>query len=115
MLKTNYSTNKSENAIRPIIVTAVMFFIVLTGIAQNDLSKSFNGIKEIQINTVLGDCKITRSPNPNVSLTLHHTFNDPAFRTSVDQQDSILVIKETFKGRNILQNGTNPKASWTII
>lgn len=67
--------------------------------AQIDLNKSFRGIKKIHVATFLGNCKITKSSSQSVSVVLHHTFNDPRFLTFINQEGSLLVIKETYKGR----------------
>jgi hypothetical protein len=72
------------------------------------VSKSFDGVKKIKMNTASGSCKIKKSTDAKVKVELEYTF-DNRYEPRMDLEGDRLVIKENF------QSGSNSGMSlWTL-
>jgi hypothetical protein len=91
-----------------ILLASVVLFAALTSTAQNNLDKSFTGIKKIKMNIASGDCKIQKGTTSGVSVSLKHSY-DNGFEPTVEQEGDRLIIKENFRNRSM-----NGEARWTL-
>jgi hypothetical protein len=81
----------------------------LTLLAQKEITKTFNGIKRVRINTASGSCVIKKSDTPAVTLQLKYTYDDDDYTAYMVQEGDELVAKEKFH-----RNSSNGSASWTL-
>jgi DUF4097 and DUF4098 domain-containing protein YvlB len=92
-----------------LFLLGLMLAISFMTSGQNKLNKSFSGIKKIRMNTASGDCKIQKSSSTSVTVNLNHTFDDPNYQPTAEQDGDRLVIKETFRGNN-----SSGSSTWTL-
>lgn len=91
------------------LLAGIILIIPFIASAQEQINKSFSGIKRIRMNTASGNCKIQKSASSEVNVKLTHTFNDSGYKPSVQQEGDRLVIKENFNGGN-----HNGNSDWTL-
>ena len=65
--------------------------------AQEKISKSFNGIKEIKLSTGSGDCRVIKSSSRDVAVDLTYTYSDDDYIPVIEQEGDVLVLKDKFK------------------
>ena len=92
-----------------IFLAGIILVIPFISFAQDQINRSFSGIKKIRMNTASGDCKIQKSTNASVTVNLTHTYSDSGYKPSVQQEGDRLVIKENFDRGN-----HNGNSTWTI-
>ena len=81
----------------------------ITLLAQKEITKTFNGIKRIKVNTASGSCVLSKSQNATVTLKLAYTYSDDDYTPSIVQEGDELVVKEKFHDRS-----ANGSADWKL-
>lgn len=77
---------------------------------QKEINKTFKGIKTIRMTTASGDCKITKSADASVAITLRHNYDDTTYDPIFEQTGDRLDVKEEFHSRS----SNNGNASWSL-
>ena len=77
----------------PIIIAILM---PLTLLGQKEITKTFNGIKKIEVTTANGNGVFKKSQNASVTLKLVYTYKDEEYTPSITQDGDELVVKEKF-------------------
>ena len=99
---------KLENTPFKLMVLAALL-LPLTLLAQKEITKTFNGIKRVKVNTASGGCVIQKSQNQTVTLNLKYTYDDDDYSPQISQEGDELVVKEKFSG-----NHANGSDNWTL-
>jgi hypothetical protein len=74
---------------------------ILNSSSNSEITREFTGITAIDISTVSGDCKVIKSDDPEVKLTLtHHYEPDSAFEPIFIENGNLLKVKENMIGSN---------------
>lgn len=100
------NTHNLLTALAPIIIVMLM---PMTLLGQKEITKTFNGIKKVRVNTANGNCLLKKSQNATVTLKLQYTYSDEDYTPSINQEGDVLVVKEKFHN-----NSTNGSADWTL-
>ena len=100
------NTPKSSLVLVPIIIGMLL---PLTLLGQKEITKTFNGIKNIKVTTASGSCVLKKSQNPTVTLKLVYTYDDDDYTPSITQEGDELVVKEKFH-----TNSANGSADWAL-
>jgi hypothetical protein len=96
---------------KTILLSAILVPLFLTGFGQSKkISKTFNDVKSIEIETASGDLKIKRSADASVKLELVYTYDEDDYKPSFDQSGTRLIVSEKFD-RDGNHSGS---ANWTI-
>jgi hypothetical protein len=77
---------------------------------QKTITKSFQGIKEIDLSTASGDCQIVKGGS-NVEVTLVHSYDDDVFEAIFEQDGNTLSLEEKFE-RSSSSHGSS---KWKIV
>ena len=77
---------------------------------EKTINKSFQGIKEIDLNTASGDCQVVKGGN-SVEVTLVYSYDDDVFEAIFEQAGSTLSIEEKFE-RNSSSRGSS---KWKLV
>ena len=91
------------------LITLLALLCVFVAKAQEEISKSFEGVKNISINLASGDCTLKKGTTPTIRVELQYTYDNDEFKPQIEQKGSNLIIKEKFEGQN--HNGWS---KWTI-
>lgn len=92
------------------IALALLFLAgVLTAQGQ-EVSKSFSGIKKINLSTSSGSCTLMKGTSNDVQVKVSYTYSSDSYRPLMDQTGSTLMLKEDFQNKN--SNSGN--SSWTL-
>lgn len=79
-------------------LTLIALVVSIGAIAQSKkINKSFDGIKNIEINTASGDCDLVKSSNTAVAVEVTYSYDDDRFEAILEKDGSTLVLKEKFK------------------
>jgi DUF4097 and DUF4098 domain-containing protein YvlB len=91
----------------------VLMMAVSVGLQAQEktINKSFDGVKEVNINTASGDCRIVKGSGNKVEVTLVHSYDDDVFEAIFEQDGSTLNIKEKF-ARNTSSHGSS---DWKLM
>ena len=76
-----------------ILATTVTFSLS----AQEKISKSFKGIKEIKLSTGSGDCSVVKGKGQDISVDLTYTYDEDNYTPVLEQEGDVLVLKDKFK------------------
>ncbi len=98
---------KNNQYLIPCIILGI-FLIPLTLGAQEEKTKTFNGIKSIRMNTSSGIHKIQKSTNTSVTVLLRHTYK-AGIEHTIEQDGDRLIINETLTDRN-----ARGESSWML-
>lgn len=93
-------------------LAAMALFVPLLALAQNNLDKSFNGIKKIRLSTSSGNCSVSKGSGNSVNVKLNHTYDESTYKPTVEQNGEILTIKEVFKSDD--RRSYSGEANWTL-
>jgi hypothetical protein len=91
-----------------ILLASVVLFTTLASTAQNNLDKSFTGIKKIKMTIASGDCIIKKGASAGVNVSLKHSYSE-GFEPTIEQEGDRLILKETFRNRSM-----SGDATWTL-
>ena len=72
---------------------------VLTAQSQ-EITKSFSGIKKINLSTSSGSCKLVKGSSNDVQVKVSFTYSPNNYHPLMEQDGSTLVLKEDFKNRD---------------
>lgn len=91
-------------------VLAIILLLAHTGVmAQKSVSKSFTGIKKVTMNTASGSCKIRKSSDASVKVSVDFTYDETSYDPQMEQEGDRLVIKENFN-----RNSNSGRSQWTV-
>lgn len=80
-------------------------------IAQSqEISKSFSGIKKINLSTSAGSCRLVKGSSNDVQVKVSYTYSSDNYRPLMEQDGSTLVLKEDFQNRNSYSGNS----SWVL-
>lgn len=99
-----------RNRILASALTFLVGFSPLVAYAQKEVNKTFKDIKSIRITTASGDCKILKSNDASVSVSIRHGYDDRDFEPIMEQSGDRLEITEQFKARNV----SGSQSKWTL-
>ncbi len=89
-------------------LTIAFGLCVMNVFAQSKMTKTFDGVKKINMNTSSGDCKLVKGNGNRVTVDLEHTFGE-SLTPEFNQEGERLNIREIFA------SGTSRGTSrWTI-
>lgn len=93
-------------------IALVLLFLaeVLTAQGQ-EISKSFSGIKKINLSTSSGSCTLAKGNLNEVQVKVSYTYSSENYRPLMAQTGSTLMLKEDFQNRNSYSGNS----SWTLI
>lgn len=91
-----------------LLICFVLAAAPLLTVAQTAVNKSFTGIKRIRMSTASGDCRIQKSADGAVAVSLLYTY-DSGYEPRMEQEGDRLTIKEDFHG-----NHHNGRATWAL-
>lgn len=101
MNKQKHSTMKKITT----LFVALIFAVSL--MAQQQISKSYDVVEELKVNTVSGEIHINRGGN-QIKVDVTHTYDD-CFEYVEEISGNTVKLKEDFHGRNC-----NGSSKWTI-
>jgi len=78
---------------------------------EKKINKSFDGIKEISLNTASGDCHIIKGSGTKVDVSLVYSYSDDVYEAIFEQKGEKLVMKEKFT-KNSTSNGSS---DWKLM
>jgi hypothetical protein len=94
--------------------TSLLLFVLLsTGIFTafgQQVTKTFTGIKKINLSTSSGSCQLVKSSSNEVQVKVTHTFSSDEYKTLMEQEGSTLILKEDFSKRGSYSG----KSSWVL-
>ena len=77
---------------------------------EKTINKSYQGIKEIELNTASGDCELVKGGG-SVEVTLIHSYDDDVFEAIFDQDGSTLSIEEKFRSNS----SSHGSSKWKLV
>jgi len=77
-------------------------FLVQAG----EIKKTFQGVKEVRIKTVSGNCVIEKGSSPEVAVTLTYSYDDEDYEPELEQRGDRLLLTEQFFGRHVTGKST---------
>ncbi len=81
--------------------TLLLLTMMLTSLlSAEEIKKTFEGVKEVRIKTVSGDCFIQKGDSKTVEVVVSHTYSAREFEAEFDQSGSQLLLQEHFLGRH---------------
>jgi hypothetical protein len=83
--------------LKRILLVFAATLISFSLLAQQNINKTFKGVKEIQLTTGSGDCKVVKSNNQEVVVDLTYTYDDENYTPVLELDGDVLVLKEKFK------------------
>ena len=93
---------------KKIIFSLFVLVACYTLAGAQEITKSFEGIKKIELNAASGDIIVQHGSGDDVQVKLVHTY-DEGFRPVMKQQGGTLILKEEF------DRGThNGHSTWTL-
>ncbi len=84
-----------------LVLTLIMIGSIGLQAQEKTINKSFQGIKEIDLNTASGDCQVVKGGN-SVEVTLVHSYDDDVFEAIFEQDGSTLSIGKNSRGIPVL-------------
>jgi len=78
--------------------------------AQETITKTYNGVENINLSTSSGDGIIKKGSGNRVKVTLEYTYDDDSFEPIFEQSGNRLELKEIFE-RN---SRTSGRSTWTL-
>ena len=85
-------------------------FISVAVFGQQTITKIYDGVKDIRLNTSAGDGIIKKGSGNQVKVTLEYTYDDDSFEPIFEQSGSRLELGEEFE-RNFRTSG---RSTWTL-
>jgi hypothetical protein len=90
-------------------IIALFFFLSQTGLAQQKVEKSFEGINSVRLNTASGNCTIRKGSSSMVSVLVEFTYDSDEFEVKMEKSGSRLILEEKFKARSV-----SGSSNWTL-
>ena len=75
-------------------IAAILFSLAVN--ADQSITKTFDGIQTIKLDTSSGDGIVRRSDNDQVTVTLDSTYDEDTFKPIIEQHGKTLRIREKF-------------------
>jgi DUF4097 and DUF4098 domain-containing protein YvlB len=75
-------------------IAAILFNLAVN--ADQSITRTFDGIQNIKLDTSSGDGIVRRSDNDQVTVTLNSTYDEDTFKPIIEQQGKTLRIREKF-------------------
>jgi len=96
-----------------IIILSMFLSIILSSqlFAQKGklFKESYEAKERIKIKLVLGDCKIKKSMDAKILVTVNYTYDDENYEVRVKEKENSLTLQEKFYGGD-----TDGDSEWTI-
>lgn len=92
------------------ILAIILLCAPIALLAQKEISKTFTGVKSIRIQTASGDCKIIKSADASVAVSVRHGYDEREYEPVFEQSGDRLELKENYKANSV--NGSGPV--WTL-
>lgn len=103
------STSMSLKNTPNFLLALAIMLMPFTLLGQKEITKTFNGIKRIKVNTASGSCILDKSQNATVTLKLSYTYSDQDYTPSIVQEGDELIVKEKFNNRS-----SNGSSNWKL-
>ena len=65
------------------------------------IEKTFDGVDELKIETILGDCVIKKGDGDKISIRVEYTYDDDEFEAKFKERGGSLYVEEDLDGNNI--------------
>lgn len=96
-----------------VLSTVFVFCLLMTAIIsqaqEQEVNKSFSGVKKIRLNTSGGDCILVKGSSNDVNVSLKYTYSKEKFTPVMEQEGSTLVLKEEFE-----RGSASGESKWTL-
>lgn len=91
--------------------TLIFIFVTvaLAANAQEEISKTFSGVKKIKINTASGDLILAKGSSNDVQVKVTFTYGTEEYQPVLEQNGTTLTLKEDFNKRSV-----SGKSTWTL-
>jgi hypothetical protein len=94
---------------KPIALVLLFSAGVFTAKGQ-EISKSFSGIKKINLSTSAGSCTLVKGSSNDVQVKVSFTYSSDDYRPLMEQEGSTLMLKEDFQNRKSYSGNS----SWVL-
>lgn len=88
----------------------IALFLSTTVFGQQTITKTYDGVKDISLNTSAGDGIIKKGSGNQVKVTLEYTYDDDSFEPIFEQSGSKLELREEFERGS----RTSGRSTWTL-
>lgn len=88
----------------------LLFCAVVFTAQSQEVSKSFSGIKKINLTTSSGSCKLVKGSSNDVEVKVTYTYSPDNYRPLLEQKGSTLMLKEDFQNRKSYSGSS----SWVL-
>jgi len=86
---------------KTVFTSAILFFLFVTVYGQDKkITKTFDGIKTINLETASGDVKVKRSAGSATKVELTHSYDEDDYKPEFEQSGGKLIISENFSSGN---------------
>lgn len=85
-------------------------FFGVTVFGQQTITKTYDGVKDIRLNTSAGDGIIKKGNSNQVKVTLEYTYDDDSFEPIFEQNGTRLELREEFERGS----RTSGRSTWTL-
>lgn len=89
---------------------AVVVLMLLSQVSAGELNKTFEGVKEIRIKTVSGDCIVQKGNGDEVKVEVQFTYDERDFEPEMEQRGARLELAENFRSRS----SSRGRSTWTL-
>jgi hypothetical protein len=103
-----------KHSTKKVILTAflaILFTINITA-QKKEISKSFSGIKEVEVSTVLGGMLLQKSPDNQVHIKIVHNYTDNEFEVKFKEKGDRLDVEADL---DIDDDSDGKYSKWTIL
>jgi DUF4097 and DUF4098 domain-containing protein YvlB len=102
------NNSKIMKSIKPNLLVCAIF---LTSLANaQGVTKSFSGIKRVDLSTSSGDVRLEKGNSNEVKVQMTYTYSTSDYRPILEQRGTTLVLKEEF----LVKNFINGNSKWII-
>ncbi len=74
------------------------------------IEKTFDHVKELNVETILGDCIIKQGDGDKISIRVEYTYDDDDFEATFKERDGTLYVEEELDGNNV-----KGESEWLIV
>lgn len=65
------------------------------------IEKTFDGVDELKVETILGDCVIKKASGDKISIRVEYTYDDDEFEAKFKERGGSLYVEEDLDGNDI--------------
>ena len=92
--------NKHINRLFGLLLITFLFSTTSFAQKKQTIEKSFQDIKKLTADLVLGSCEITKSSDQSVKVKVEYTYDDEDYEVNIEQRDNRVFVEENFYGNN---------------